>query len=258
MNNMYIDEEMDEEINEEIEEKVLEELEAKATSGFNFKKKTPNNYFDEERVKHLIVDVYQPSLVYDDNGKIISRDIEAEEEILQSLLLIVRAIINKYMYWRFDSVEDLEAEGLSACWKYLPRYVPGKGTAFNLFSILCKMDLLNYTLKMKRHRLTADIDICPDIEQKQETNYDLFFEDLEVTFLKIIDEHFIKEKRKKYIELTSILIEYLVKNKNIVGKNDLFSAFREYGYKTTDYKAFIEDMMQFKDQFYELAALAGR
>ena len=234
----------------ELEE--LEESESKNHSNFNFKNKKQNMYFDEERIKHLIVDVYQPSLKYDKDGKIIARDVEAEEEILQALLLIVSAIINKYMFWRFDSTEDLEAEGLSACWKYLPKYVPGKGTAFNLFSILCKMDLLNYTLKMKKHRLTADIDICPDVEQKQETNYNLFFEDLEATFLKIIDEHYIKEKRKKYIELTSILMEYLVKNKNIVGKNDLFCAFRSYGYKTTDYKKFIEEISEYKSEFTQL------
>ena len=218
----------------ELEE--LEESESKNHSNFNFKNKKQNMYFDEERIKHLIVDVYQPSLKYDKDGKIIARDVEAEEEILQALLL----------------TEDLEAEGLSACWKYLPKYVPGKGTAFNLFSILCKMDLLNYTLKMKKHRLTADIDICPDVEQKQETNYNLFFEDLEATFLKIIDEHYIKEKRKKYIELTSILMEYLVKNKNIVGKNDLFCAFRAYGYKTTDYKKFIEEISEYKSEFTQL------
>ena len=105
---------------------------------------------------------------------------------------------------------------------------------------------------MKKHRLTADIDICPDVQERQETNYNLFFEDLEATFIKVIKENYEGETQKKYIELTSILMEYLDKNKNIVGKNDLFSAFRAYGYKTTDYKNFIEEMSKYKNEFKQL------
>ena len=207
MNDFYNDEEYKIELDEEDlkEEEELKKEESNTSFSINLPSKK-NNYFDEERITHLIVDVYQPSLVYDENGKIIKRDLEAEKEILAALLLIVRAIINKYMYWRFDSVEDLEAEGLSACWKYLPKYTPGKGTAFNLFSIICKIDLLNYTIKMKKHRLTADIDICPDVQERQETNYNLFFEDLEATFIKVIKENYKGETQKKYIELTSILM----------------------------------------------------
>lgn len=223
------------------------------------KGKKKNMYFDEEAVKHLIIDVYQPSLKYeiDQDGKKVcvdrtGADKEVEKEIMANLLLIANAIINKYSYWRFDSVEDLQSECLKAMWYYLPNYVPGKGTAFNLFSILCKRHLLNFTLKNQKHRLTADIDICPDAENKEELNYDIFFEDLENTFLNIIDRHYLKEKRKKYIELTSILMEYLDKNKKIVGKNDLISAFREYGYKSSEYKAFIEEISKYKEDFYEL------
>ena len=48
-------------------------------------------------------------------------------------------------------------------------------------------------------------------------------------------------------------MEYLDKNKKICGKNDLLSTFKEYGYKSTTYKKFIEEMSQYKDEFYELA-----
>lgn len=221
-----------------------------------YKKKKKNMYFDEELVKHLLVDVYQPTLVYGINEKgkrvCISRenaDREAEKEIMSNLLLIANAIINKYSYWRFAEVDDLQAECLKAMYSYLPNFKVSKGTAFNLFSIICKRHLLNYTLKQKNHRLTADIDICQDVEVKEQTSYDLFFEDIERTFLEIIDRHYIKEKRKKYIELTSILMEYLDKNKKIVGKNDLISAFREYGYKSSDYKKFIEEMSKYRETF---------
>ena len=41
----------------------------------------------------------------------------------------------------------------------------------------------------------------------------------------------------------------LDKNKKIVGKNDLVSAFREYGYKSSDYKKFIEEMSKYREAF---------
>ena len=49
-------------------------------------------------------------------------------------------------------------------------------------------------------------------------------------------------------------MEYVRENKMIIGKNDLFSTFREYGYKTSDYKKFIADIEPYKQQLYELAS----
>jgi hypothetical protein len=78
------------------------------------------------------------------------------------------------------------------------------------------------------------------------------FDTLEKIFLEIINKHYIGKKRKSYIELTSILMEYIVKNGKIVGKNDLLSSFKEYGYKSAEYKRFIEDLMKYKNEFYDL------
>ena len=47
-------------------------------------------------------------------------------------------------------------------------------------------------------------------------------------------------------------MEYVKKNRIIIGKNDLFSTFREYGYKTNDYKKIIADIEPFKDRLYDL------
>jgi hypothetical protein len=240
---------------EKEELKEFKKLENKKINTLNFKATAnkKNMYFDEARVVDLIINHYQPSLKYDENGKIIARDSEAEEEILANLLLVAKAIINKYSYWRFCSNEDLESECLKECWKYLPKFTTEKGTAFNLFSIICKMHLLNYTLKLKKYRLTADIDIHPEVQAEDETRYSLFFEALEGQFLKTINEHYLKEKRIKYIQLSSILMEYLVKNRMVVGKNDLISSFREYGFKSSDYKDFIKEMSKYKLGFYDLA-----
>jgi hypothetical protein len=253
--NSYTDEtEIDDELveQEEPEEKneILKALVAKKK----------NMYFDEELVKDLIINKYQPYLEYGVNEKgkrvCINRDNapkDVEKEIMGNLFLIAKAIINKYRFWRFDTIDELQAEALRAMWVYLPNFIPNKGSAFDLFSIICKRHLLNFTLKNYKHRLTADVDVCYDLSAKEEINYNVFFEDLERTFLNIINRHYLKEKRKRYIELTSILMEYLVKNRKIVGKSDLSSAFKSYGYKSAEYKAFIEEMSKYKEEFYNLA-----
>ena len=235
-----------------------EEVESRNKILESFTKEKKKNYFDEELVKDLIINKYQPFLVYetDENEKknCISRENapkDVERQIMGNLFLIAKAIINKYRYWRFEPIEDLQAEALSAMWKYLPNYDPSKGSAFDLFSIICKRHLLNYTEKNLRHRTTTDVDACFDLSTQEEINYNLFFENLEKTFLNIIDRNYIGEKRKKYIEFTSILMEYLDKNKKIVGKNDLLSAFKEYGYKSTEYKKFIDEMSKYKQEFYK-------
>ena len=75
MNDFYNDEEYKIELDEEDlkEEEELKKEENNTSFSINLPSKK-NNYFDEERITHLIVDVYQPSLVYDENGKIIKRN----------------------------------------------------------------------------------------------------------------------------------------------------------------------------------------
>ena len=249
-------------INEEDEELIeAPEKEGKNEILDSLAKSKKNMYFDEELVKDLIVNQYQPYLEYgfNEKGKKICIDREhapkeVEKEIMANLLLIANAIIFKYRFWRFDEIDELRAEALQAMWKYLPNFVPNKGSAFDLFSIICKRHLLNFTLKNYKHRITTDVDVCYDVSAKEEVNYDIFLSDLENLFLNIINRHYLREQRKRYIELTSILMEYLVKNKKVVGRNDMMSAFKEYGYKSTEYKKFIEEISKYKNEFYQLAA----
>lgn len=262
---MYEDDEIEDlnyenlnyENSEDVEENVPEEKSENILAK-ELKTKKKNMYFDEELVSGLIIE-YQKHLEYglNEKGKRVctsrkNAPKDVEKEIMANLFLIANAIINKYKFWMFEPVEDLQMEALKAMFAYLPNFTPGKGTAFNLFSIICKDDLRNYTLKNYKHRITEDIEVHYDVSTPEEINYNLLFDSLESQFLEIINRDFEGEKRKKYIELTSILMEYLDKNKKIVGKNDLMAAFKEYGYKTTDYKKFIEDMSAYKDTFYQL------
>ena len=221
----------------------------------NHKGKKSNMYFDEEYFQDLVFNKYLPSVIKDENGNIIKRDEKVEKEILANILLVVNAIINKYGIWRFGPRDILQNEGVSECWRSIDKFDPVKGKSFfHYFSLIAKFHLINLTKKDKDFREAADVDICPDLSSEESTDNNFFYEDLENTLFDIIDENFKKkEKHDKYTNLASILMEYIRQNGMIVGKNDLYSAFREYGYKTNDFKKFIVDISQYKDRLFDLA-----
>jgi hypothetical protein len=213
-------------------------------------------YFDEDYFADLVINKYLPTIKRDENGKIISSDKVVEKEVLANMLLVVNAVINKYGIWRFGKIEVLRSEGLAECWRSLPTFDPSrKKKFFHILSLVTKYHLINLTKKDKEMREAADIAIQPNLESNICVKNEFFFEDMECVLFDIIDEHFPeKEKHEKYIDLASILMEYVRENKMIIGKNDLFSTFREYGYKTSDYKKFIADIEPYKQQLYELAS----
>lgn len=213
-------------------------------------------YFDEDYFADLVLNHYLPSIKKNEEGKIIARNIIYEKEVLANILLIVNAVINKYGIWRFERFEILQLEGLAECWKSLPTFDPSrKKKFFHFLSLVTKYHLINLTRKDKEIREMADIAIQPDLEGDSYCENNFFFEDLEMTLFDIIDENFSSDEEihAKYIDLASILMEYLRENRMVIGKNDLLNTFREYGYKTSDYKKFIVDITPFKSQLYELA-----
>ena len=224
----------------------------------SFKKKG-KNYFDEDRVEDLIINQYKPYCAYSYNEKgklVVDRSkvpCKIEEELIGWLILIAKAIINKYRYWRFDRYDELVSEAVKAQWIYIPKYEPSKGKAFSLFSIIVKRHLLNYTKKNLKHRLTEDIDSVFDVGEEDKEEFRIVLENVEQTFFKVINEHYTGEKRDLYIDLCSILMEFFDKNRTLTinKKKDLFSTFKEYGYKSTDYKKFISDIETYKNEMYE-------
>lgn len=208
-------------------------------------------YFDEAHVKELVTR-FQNEMKKSDDGGYYCDDKQLEKEIVSNLMLIVNAIINKYSFWLFDTVDELRQEAIAECWKALPTFNPEKGTCFNLFSLICKYHLIQFTVKQKNNRMNADIDIHPEVAYPEDHNFDLFLEDLETLLLKGIAEKY-PEKYDRYIKLTAVLMEYLYKNHAVLGKNDLIAAFKSYGFRASEFKEFIKDIEVFKEQAYELA-----
>lgn len=213
-------------------------------------------YFDEEYFNDLVLNHYLPTIKKDAENNIISRDENLEKEVIANILLIVNAVINKYGIWRFEKYEILQSEGVAECWRALPTFDPSrKKKWFHFLSLVTKYHLINLTRHDKEMREMADVSIQPDLESRKYIEDEFFFEDLEIVLFDIIDEHFLeKEKHEKYIDLASILLQYIRENKMIIGKNDLLSTFREYGYKTSDYKKFITDLEPYKQQLFELVS----
>lgn len=219
-------------------------------------KTSKNMYFDEDYFVDIVLNRYLPSASTDSNGKLYYKDKKAEQEVLAMMLKIVEAVINKYGIWRFEKREVLRCEGLAECWRSLPTFDPSrKKKFFHFLSLVTKYHLINLTKRDKEMREAADVAIQPDLESQPYVKDNFFFEDMEITLFDIIDKHFnTPEKHDKYIDLASILMEYIRNNRMIIGRNDLFSTFREYGYKTSDYKKFIADIEPYKEQFYDLAS----
>ena len=251
------DEQIDDDEQIEIDDELYDEEESEEDFEENFEEeeeekeeKKVNNYYDEERMTYLLIE-FQKSLKFDEDGKIISRNETVENEIVKNLENIAKAIIYRYSYQRFEPVDELTAEAVSAMWKYIPKFDPTKGKSFGLFSNIAKKHLLNITYKGYKVRLMKDVDITPEAHEKESYKKDVFFlEDMEKIFYEIIEKKF-KEKEKEYKELTAILINYIEENKVIVGKKDLYLEFKKYGYKTSQYKKFIENISQYKNEIYE-------
>ncbi|MDR0676493.1 MAG: hypothetical protein LBF97_05590 [Elusimicrobiota bacterium] len=254
-----------EENNEEIEDddnSLSQPEKIKANKIFIFKSdqgKVGKNYFNEEYVKNLILE-YQKTLVTD-GDKIVGNKL-LEYKIMAELEKLALAIINKYAQWRFCPIEDLMQECLKVAFQNIPKFnaeyivdenTKRKTSVFNFFSLIFKMHLYSFTLKGKKHRDNADVDVFYDVvEERSSVNYNIFFGDLEKTLFRIINENYLREKRKKYIELASILVEYLVKTKSFVGKNDMLAWFRGYGFKSSDVKDFTNEMHKYKEIIYSI------
>lgn len=118
--------------------------------GLNQKKellKTTRKYFNEEHFRQTL-EAYKKSLLFRDD-KIVSKDEKLEYDLVKQVEKIVNAIIIVYRYYIFEDYEDLKQHALNACFSNFLKFNPEKGTAFNYYSIIAKISLLNYTDRKK-------------------------------------------------------------------------------------------------------------
>lgn len=213
------------------------------------KKSSSRNYFNELQCQEMLTQ-YKETAVVDSEGIVIEKDDCVEKNLVKTIEKIVVAIINTHHYYVFEDYGDLKQHALSACYKNFLKFDPSKGTAFNYFSIISKMSLLNYTTRKKKHRNHHDINDMLELESAEELNYDLFFDSLEETLFKIINENYIGKNRKQYIRIAVIILDYLRKTKKFISKSDLYSWGRSYGIKNVHMREFVNEMKKYNTEIF--------
>jgi len=210
------------------------------------------NYFDEENFRKMLYEYQEVTEVGEDGKTIIKTDKVLQEKMVKEIEKIVNAIIMVYRYYIFEDYDDLKQHALHACFTNFMKFTPEKGTAFNYYSIISKISLLNYTDRKKKHRNHQNIeDFTFVLEHREEPNYELFFDEVEDTLFGIIDENFIGKKRTEFVKIASVIIDYLRKTKKFVSKSDLYAWGRSLGIKNNQIREFVKEMGVYRAEIFE-------
>jgi hypothetical protein len=184
------------------------------------------------------------------DGKVVKKDSVIENQITTEVMKIVNAVINKWHYYIFEDYDDLLQHGMMNCYKNYVKFTPGKGSAFNFFTKIARISLLNYTTRKKKHRQSTDINEHHYLEASLQQNKEFFFDNLEDILFKLIDENYVGNIRTKYIRIASLMLDYLRKTKKFIGKSDMYSWFRSYGIKNSEVREFIKSINAYNEDIF--------
>ncbi len=168
------------------------------------------------------------------------------------VLKIVKAVINKWHYYRFEDYDDLVQHGIMNCYTNFAKFNTSKGSAFNFFTKISRISLLNYTSRRLKHRVHTDIDTQSQLTGRYSQNKGFFFDNLEISLFKIIDENFIGAKRKKYTMISSLILDYMRKTEKFISKSDLYSWMRSYGIKNNEVREFIRSVEGHSENIFDI------
>ena len=216
-------------------------------------KKKTKNYFNEEEATRWIVE-YQRTAIREINSEgvetVVWKDVVLEEKIMVEVIKIVRAIIHVYRYYVFEDYDDCLQHANMSCYQNFMKWNKEKGTAFNFFSIISKRSLLNYTDRRKKHRNHSDIQDHLDIYDNKTMNFDFYLEEVRDHLVEIVDRNFIGAKRKRFVEIANILIEYLSDTKKFVSKTDFYSFAKAYKKRSIEIREFVKAMKEHGSELF--------
>ena len=69
---------------------------------------------------------------------------------------------------------------------------------------------------------------------------------------KIIDENWVGTKRKHYVKINAIILDYLRKSYKFVSRSDLYAWARSWGVKSSLVREYIKDMSEFYPDMAEV------
>ena len=212
------------------------------------------NYYNEKYVDDILLE-YQ-SIVeteLDTKGRKIvinkSPRVEyLETEITKEILKIVKAIIFLYRYDRyFIEYDELEALGIMACFQNYLKWDPKYGSSFNFFSLIVKKCLYGVTTRnsTKRKKNVYLEDLGDAVHSAKVPNIEDFVRNLNDALKDIIDSNFLGKKRKKYLSISSVICDYIMKTKAYISKTDMYKFCGNYALRASDIRTFINDMKKY-------------
>lgn len=202
--------------------------------------KPKDNYFDNIKVEKM-VETFQTMGEGNEKNKLA-------KEIMIDVQEIVSRIISCYDFSRFEEKIDLFQHASEACFKSISKFNrshPKYSSAFNWFSLVAKRSLLNYTIRKKKHRGHQCLEDHFDIEYtKREVSTDFLERDFYNKIIDIVDKNFLGQKRNNYLNLTLILVNYLVKTRKFK-KNDFYAWARSHGFTNSICREYLKTIGTF-------------
>lgn len=186
---------------------------------------------------------YQKSVIIRD-GEVVKKDRELEAKITKEVMNIVNAVINNWHFYYFDEYDELLQHAMMHCYRNFTKFNPDKGSAFNYFTKIARVSLLNYTTRKnkKKSRENADVEEQHHLEANPQINKEFFFDNLEDILFKLVDENYVGNTREKYIRIATLMLDYLRKTEKFISKSDLYSWLRSYGIKNSEVREFIKEV----------------
>lgn len=139
-----------------------------------------------------------------------------------------------------------------SCYTNFAKFNTSKGSAFNFFTKISRISLLNYTSRRKKHRVHSDIEKQEHLMGKSYQNKHFFFDNLEISLFKIIDENFIGNRRKKYVMISSLILDYMRRTEKFISKSDLYSWMRSYGIKNNEVREFVRSVGKYNEKIFDV------
>lgn len=212
------------------------------------------NYYDEKYVDDMLME-YQGIVETEQDAKgrkiVINKTPRVEfleTEITKEVLKVVKAIIFLYRYDRyFIEYDELEALGIMACFQNYLKWDPTYGSSFNFFSLIVKKCLYGITTRnsKKREKNVYLEDLGDAVHSSRVPNIEDFVYSLEDVLRDLIDCTFLGKKRKKYLFITKVICDYIMKTKAYISKTDMYKFCGNYSLRASDIRLYINDMKKY-------------
>lgn len=212
------------------------------------------NYYDEEYVDGMLLE-YQSIVETESNSKgkkiVVNKTPRVEyleNEITKEVLKIVKAVIFLYRYDRYYiEYDELEALGIMACFQNYLKWDSSSGSSFNFFSIIVKKCLYGVTTRdsKKREKIVYLEDLGDAVHSARFPNIEQFVSDLKDALVDVIDSNFLGKKRKKYLIISNVICDYIMKTQSYISKTDMYKFCGNYALRASDIRVFINDMKRF-------------